>query len=315
MTLALPDKWIWDNWLFDDGENFHCFYLQAPKSLGDVTRRHLNASIGHSISQDLVTWKHLATAIEHGPDGAFDQTSTWTGSTVFNPAENLYYLFYTGLKVTPEGDIQSVGYATSVDLIHWKKNPNNPVIQNDPRFYKSIDDGVDSPDFRDPWVFYDGRDNLWHIIMTASLKSEKDPKKHGVIAHLTSPDLKEWKHQGPLSAASGFGQVEVLQVEKIDGKYVAIFCCGEFHIEGHPSSHVTGTYSVPCDSPTGPFHFERADIIDAPGIYAGRIVQDRLGRWNLFGFQGGDVDVDCEGFIPNPIPLTLTSSGTLKVLK
>jgi beta-fructofuranosidase len=35
MTLRLPDKWMWDFWLIRDGMDYHVFYLQAPRSLGD----------------------------------------------------------------------------------------------------------------------------------------------------------------------------------------------------------------------------------------------------------------------------------------
>src|SRR5690606_21128921 len=33
MTLALPDRWVWDFWFARDGDDVHVFYLQAPKSL------------------------------------------------------------------------------------------------------------------------------------------------------------------------------------------------------------------------------------------------------------------------------------------
>ena len=44
MTLRLPDKWVWDFWLARDGTDYHAFYLQAPRALGDPELRHLNAA-------------------------------------------------------------------------------------------------------------------------------------------------------------------------------------------------------------------------------------------------------------------------------
>jgi hypothetical protein len=48
MTLRLPDKWVWDFWLVRDGADYHAFYLQAHRSLGDPELRHMNASVGHA---------------------------------------------------------------------------------------------------------------------------------------------------------------------------------------------------------------------------------------------------------------------------
>ena len=62
MTLRLPDKWVWDFWLVRDGRDYHAFYLQAPRSLGDPELRHLNASIGHATSKDLRHWRILPDA-------------------------------------------------------------------------------------------------------------------------------------------------------------------------------------------------------------------------------------------------------------
>ena len=69
MTLRLPDKWVWDFWLVRDGKDYHAFYLQAPRSLGDPELRHLNASIGHAISKDLRYWHVLPDALNAGRRG------------------------------------------------------------------------------------------------------------------------------------------------------------------------------------------------------------------------------------------------------
>jgi hypothetical protein len=39
MALQLPDKWVWDFWLIRDAMDYHAFYLQAPRSLGDPELR------------------------------------------------------------------------------------------------------------------------------------------------------------------------------------------------------------------------------------------------------------------------------------
>ena len=59
----------------------------------------------------------------------------------------------------------------------------------------------------------------------------------------------------------------------------------------------------------------KAELMDAPNIYAGRIEQDRSGQWNLLGFVNKDKNGCFVGEICDPIPLTLTDRGTLQVKK
>ena len=48
MTLAVDGKWVWDFWLARDGRDWHAYFLQADKSLGDrdVDIRTLQALLG-----------------------------------------------------------------------------------------------------------------------------------------------------------------------------------------------------------------------------------------------------------------------------
>lgn len=312
--LQLADHWAWDCWLFDDGDNFHIFFLRASKALGDPDRRHFRASVGHAISKDLKSWTLLPDALVSGDAPAWDDVATWTGSVVKNPVDGLFYIFYTGVTRSGSGIVQQVGYATSTDLITWNKNVSNPVVSADSRFYEGQETGDPDTNWRDPWVFFDYRDNKWHMLVTADIKGG-GIKTRATVAHATSLDLKVWEVLPPLHGESGFGQVEVVQVEKIDGRYVLIFCVTSHHINDFKPGFQTGTYSVPIDSPTGPIHFDRAEIIDADGIYAGRIIKDRDGQWVLLGFENGQVKEEFTGRISDPIPLIMTEAGTLKVKK
>ena len=312
--LQLADHWVWDCWLFDDGDNFHIFFLRASKALGDPDRRHFRASVGHAISKDLKSWTLLPDALVSGDAPAWDDVATWTGSVVKNPVDGLFYIFYTGVTRSGSGIVQQVGYATSTDLITWNKNVSNPVVSADSRFYEGQETGDPDTNWRDPWVFFDDRDNKWHMLVTADIKGG-GIKTRATVAHATSLDLKVWEVLPPLHGESGFGQVEVVQVEKIDGRYVLIFCVASHHINDFKPGFQTGTYSVPIDSPTGPIHFDRAEIIDADGIYAGHIIKDRDGQWVLLGFENGQVKEEFTGRISDPIPLIMTEAGTLKVKK
>ena len=310
--LELQDHWIWDCWLLDDGKEFHIFFLRASKALHDPDRRHLRASVGHAKSTDLTNWQLLPDALVVSDAPAWDDLATWTGSAIHNPKDGLYYIFYTGVHREKNGLVQQVGFATSTDLITWEKNPSNPVTYAIPEFYDGQFNGHDDTNWRDPFIFFDDRDNKWHMLVTADVKNG-GLKTRGTVAHAISDDLKTWHTLAPLHGESGFGQVEVTQVEKIEDKYVLIFCIGAQHLSEVKPGFQTGTYSVPADSLTGPFHFDKADIIDVDGIYAGRIIQNRNGEWVLLGFINGQTKEEFEGKICDPIPLKLTPEGTVKV--
>ena len=34
--LRLPEDWVWDSWIADDGDRYHLFFLRTPRALGDA---------------------------------------------------------------------------------------------------------------------------------------------------------------------------------------------------------------------------------------------------------------------------------------
>src|SRR5919107_3609452 len=94
MTLRLPDRWVWDFWLVRDGTDYHAFYLQAPRSLGDPELRHLNASVGHAASKDLRHWRGLPDALSAGPAGGWGERAGW--DRMVGPGKGRGAKFFTG---------------------------------------------------------------------------------------------------------------------------------------------------------------------------------------------------------------------------
>jgi len=314
MVLKYHDRYVWDHWMFDDGEKFHIFYLQAPRQTDNSSERHLNASIGHATSINLKDWLEVGTALTKSPPGSWDEVATWTGSVIKNPNTDEYLLFYTGVHKSNDGLVQAIGLATSPDLVNWKKYGKNPVAQADRSFYACQENGAHDTDFRDPWVFFNTRDKKWHMLITGTSKTNTNLTTRGIVGHAISENLFDWTVLPPLNEVTQFGQTEVLQVVEVDGKFVGIFCCGSDYIEGKPAHFETGTYSVPMDSPIGPFHFEKSDIFNAPYIYAGRVIRDREGQLNLIGFLTASHDSHAPCEISDPIPVQLTTDGTLQVI-
>jgi len=190
--FSLPDSWVWDFWLADDGERHHLFFLYASRALKDPEARHYRASIGHAVSTDLTDWTRVEDALVRSDAPAFDDLATWTGSIVRGD-DGLWRMFYTGSTLAPDGlkNIQSIGVATSEDLYGWTKSAANPILTADPRWYETLSPDWHDEAFRDPWVFRDPTGEGWHMLITARAKTG-DPFSRGVVGHATSTDLDRW---------------------------------------------------------------------------------------------------------------------------
>jgi beta-fructofuranosidase len=302
MSLRLPDSWVWDSWYAVEGELHHAFYLRASRALGDPDRRHRHPYVGHAVSADLTSWSVVQDAIAVSEPPAFDDWTTWTGSVVRDPAGG-WRMFYTGSSHADDGLVQRIGWATSPDLVTWSKARSAP-LEADPRWYEKLDlTRWHDEAWRDPFVFR-ADDGRWHMYVTAR-SSHGDPRGRGVIGHCTSSDLDHWVVEPPLtSPGSGFGQMEVPQVEVVDGVPTLIFSCGwaELGDERRDRHGAGGLFSVNGPSILGPFDISAARRFDHDSIYAGRLVQ-HAGRWHMIGFR--DIEAgEFVGELSDPIAVT-----------
>ncbi|WP_137844273.1 family 43 glycosylhydrolase [Microbacterium sp. 2FI] len=301
----LPDSWVWDFWFADDGERYHLYFLYASRALHDPEARHYRASIGHAVSTDLVEWTQVADALVRSDAPAFDDLATWTGSVVRHP-DGTWFLFYTGSSLAAAGkNVQRIGYATSHDGETWTKT-GEPVLAAAAPWYETLDSGAWHDEaFRDPWVFADPGGDGWHMLITA--RAPLGPVAgRGVIGHAWSADLRTWELREPLSAPSvdGFGQLEVTQVEVIDGRPVLIFSCTAEHAT--PSRHGMGggTWAVPAESLLGPFDVDAAYPLTDESLYVGRLLRRRSdGQWLLFAFRNRGDDGRFVGGVTDPMPV------------
>lgn len=303
--FELPDAWVWDFWTADDGTDHHLFFLHAPRALGDPEARHVHAAIGHAVSRDLTRWRRTADAIGPARPPAFDDLATWTGCTVRHP-DGTWFLFYTGGTRTARGVVQSIGYATSVDLLTWTKNPGNPVLTADDRWYERLGDSSWGDEaFRDPWVVADPDGHGWHMLITARARTGPVDDR-GVVGHAWSPDLREWVLREPLSAPGrGFAQLEVLQVELVDGRPTLLFSClpTETSAARRAAGVDSGVWIATGDSLLGPYDLDHATPLTGSSLYSGRLVRLRdTGQWRLLAFHH-DPASSSFGRICDPLPL------------
>ena len=322
MTLRLPDKWVWDFWLVRDGTDYHAFYLQAPRSLGDPELRHLNASVGHAASKDLRHWRVLPDALSAGPAGAWDDRAIWTGCVV--RARERWHMFYTGVSVEGDAVVQRVGSATSEDLIRWSKHPHNPLIEADPRHYEQREEGMAGCErmWRDPWVFKHPRTGEYHALITArTIEGTSDGR--GVIGHALSNDLDRWETLPPLTEPGNFYAMEVPQLVELEGRYYLLFSTwAEAHSaerrEETRREPVGGTHYLVAEDPLGPFRFSTHDFLigDPVGsLYSGKLVEGPDGRQNLLAWRNFTPDGAFVGELADPFQVAVDGEGNLSVLR
>src|SRR5262249_21303151 len=110
----------------------HVYYINNNPAVGDL-------DISHASSTDLIHWSAPDVAIApRSMTTSFDSTHVWAATVVQNPNDQLYYMFYTGVKNHgPAGqgwDIQAIGLARAPDLAgSWQflsatMNPCDPIV-------------------------------------------------------------------------------------------------------------------------------------------------------------------------------------------
>lgn len=322
MVLSLKDHFIWDSWYVHDGEKWHCYFLKAPRSIGDPEQRHFNVSYGHATSADLVNWDHLGTCFEPSEKG-WDNYTTWTGSTIMGD-DGLWHLYYTGTRKGEEGLPQRLGHATSTDLHNWDRVGDGFILDltgpNAHHYEAAFAKGVwHDRAMRDPWVMRDPEGDGWIMYFTARVSGVEEANDAGCIGFATSPDGYDWTLQPPVFQG-GYGQLEVPQVFEIKGVWYCLFCTAVEHYskkqlaqtEGKP---VTGNHYLIADNPRGPWKI-------APGFldgafpcarYAARIVDTGNGL-AILGFADRPNGADFIGHIMDPDQIEVSEDGLLYVV-
>lgn len=310
MVLSLKDKWIWDFWLFQEGADWHVYFLQADNTLAHPDMRHLNVTQAHAVSTDLVNWTHKGTCLTPSRGPAFDDYTTWTGSVVKDDA-GLYHLFYTGTSRADDAKKQRIGHATSTDLHSWQRVGDGFALDiSGPDYEEYRPDFWHDRAFRDPWVIRDPAGDGWLMFMTARKPGPDEANACASIGLARSPDLYTWTLQPPVYAGGTFGQMEVPQVFEHDGRWYCLFCNIHQHwstsyLAGYPGKPVDGTHYLMADNPLGPWTVAPGEFFagDLPcEFYAGKVVKHD-GKLFFMGFLDKDRDDNFIGKVSDPVPV------------
>ncbi len=157
--------------VYKDGE-YHLYFQYNPYG-----SKWGNMHWGHSVSTDLVNWKHEQPAIARDTMGhIFSGSCVVDHNNTAGFGKDAIVAFYTSHKSLPEGhQRQQQCMAYSLDNGRsFTKFEGNPIV--------TAFDGLE--DFRDPKVFWYAPQNKWVMIVSADKN----------MRFYESKDLKSWKY-------------------------------------------------------------------------------------------------------------------------
>ena len=237
MQYFTPDDdfFVGDCMPFFHADTFRLFYLLDENHHGA-----LGGLGGHqwaqASSRDLIHWDHHPLAI---PITAEHEGSICTGSVFFH--KGMYYGFYA---TRMRDRTQHLSLATSQDGVHFEKIEPNP--------FASPPAGYDPFHYRDPVVFQDRGDGLFHMLVTACLEDWPIADRGGCLAHLVSADLKQWENQEPFIVPGLPGAPECPDYFAWNSWYYLIFSNGG-----------VAHYRMSRE-PFGPWLHPQVDTLDGP---------------------------------------------------
>lgn len=313
--LALKDHWVWDSWFLKENSVWHCWFLMAPKTIGDPTLRHWNVKQGHATSNDLIHWEFHGTSLEPSEPTAWDDKTTWTGSTLRGD-DNLWHYFYTGTSQAENAMVQRIGHATSNDLKHWQRVGSGlclDLLGDNAHHYETNWEGRwHDRAMRDPWVMKDPDSDEWLMFFTARASDVEETNAAGCIGLATSTNLYDWQLQAPIFTG-GWGQLEVPQVFQYGAYWYCLFCMDPAHqskanidtngVIGRGNHYLMG------DSARGPWRLPQGQALDTEvERYAARIVNHN--GLKIIGFKDGEPH-DFGGYLMDPSPVKQQADGSL----
>jgi beta-fructofuranosidase len=154
----------------------HLFYQANPNAA-----RFDSIHWGHAVSDDLLRWRQLPTALAPGePDTPYDRLGCFSG--VAAEVDGRLGLLYTGVA-KPDLQLPCVAWAHDEALTTFTKDPANPVIALGPFPDEEI------VAFRDHCVARE--DGRWRQLVGGGTRSHG-----GVLFVYRSDDFRKWSYSG-----------------------------------------------------------------------------------------------------------------------
>jgi len=218
----------------------HVFFQNSPRPDAFETMRW-----AHVVSDDLVRWTTLQDALVPDADGP-DAFGCWTGCVIRHGGR--FHAFYTGVGA-PYGGRQTVCHAESDDLIHWRKDPANPLVTPVAPFATGP-----SAAWRDPQLRRTA-DGGFEMVLTAEL--DRGPKAlRACVARLLSEDLRSWRVDGVLHHPADVHRCECPEVVELDGRYVLLY--SDYGVQARVADDPRGPYRRPAAAQLDDFRWYAA---------------------------------------------------------
>lgn len=184
-VLHIEGRYINDHCIVRNGDTYHLFYILGDVGKGCYTPGN-EVVIGHSVSDDLASWRQVAHAV------TIDRDHPWESAHVFAPyvieASGRFYLFYS--SDNPHG-AQYINLAVSDDLMTWDRHPENPIL-TPPGW--ALWDGAMPCSCRDPHVI--AHADFGYLLYYVADLPEDPPQS--CIAVARSLDLVHWDSAVPV---------------------------------------------------------------------------------------------------------------------
>ena len=272
----LPAK----NWMNDPngpiywkGE-YHMFFQYNPHAAiwGDMHWYH-------SVSPDMVKWKHLPVALAPTPNGP-DAQGCFSGTAIHDGARAV--VFYTGVVNDPvhatlrDGsstlrESQCMAVAADAELSAWKKDPT-PVIPTPPP-------GVEVTGFRDPSLWRQG--DRWYMIVGSGIAG----KGGMVLLYSSQTNLKDWKYEHVLVSGQKNDTHSQNPVDTGEmWECPDLFAIGDRHVLIYSTEGKVLWQSGRLDPAAMLFHGDQQGVLDYGAFYAPKTQADAEGRRILWGW-------------------------------
>jgi beta-fructofuranosidase len=308
----LPAK----NWMNDPNGpiycngRYHMFFQYNPEAA-----TWGNMSWNHAVSPDMIHWTHLPVALSPTP-GGYDSFGVFSGSAI--AVGERVYAVYTGTQhsgadkaTIRDGannvqESQCLAWSDDPGLVHWTKDPANPVIPAPPA-------GLDITGFRDPSAWKQGD---WYYLTVGSGVA----KVGGCVLLYRSKDLRQWEYLHELTTGAWNGIPTANPCD--DGQ---MWECPEFfpldngHVLIYSTLGKVYWQSGFFDETTLVFHPKKTGLLDFDAFYAPKTQLNAKGQRILWGWiperrsEEAMRAAGWSGMMSLPRVLSLDPDGTLRM--
>ena len=166
---SFDSSWVWVSCVVPADGGYRMYYCGSNGT---------SLKLASALSRDGIVWERSNEnpILPPGPPASWDGVSTYAASVLqISPGD--YRMWYSGQN---SGAVSEIGYATSVDGVHWTKHAGNPIVTRG-SLGSWEEEGVYCPRV----VYADGKLHMFYL--------GRDRYDRGRIGYAFSTDGISWK--------------------------------------------------------------------------------------------------------------------------